>query len=71
MTEDQAVTLARHDERITDAERRLNAINGNIERTGDALIGLRVAVARFAVGATVFTLISNVFVALVVYELTT
>ena len=71
MTEDPAVTLARHDERIIDAERRLAAINGNIARTGKALEDLRVALARFAVGATAFTVLSNALVALIVYVLTT
>lgn len=56
--------------RVADAERRLDALNGQLARNADLLAKIQVSIARIMVIGPVFLILANGLVALAVYELT-
>lgn len=57
-------------QRLDEHERKLENVNRSLERTAEALEGLRITMARFLVLGPVLLVAANALVALAVYELT-
>jgi hypothetical protein len=58
------------DATVNEHARRLNDINGHVRDMAQAVVDLRVTIARIAVGASLLAVLANAFVALIVYQLT-
>lgn len=56
--------------RVADAERRLDAINGQIARNAELLAKIQLSLARIMVLGPIFLILANGLVAFAVYELT-
>ena len=68
--EEAVVRSAENKVRLDDAERRLDAINGALERTAAELVAIRTQIAKITVLGPIVVLGANLLVALLVFLLT-